>query len=167
MKSSWIGLAAGVLFGVGLVVSGMTDPRNIISFLDFTGHWNPNLAFVMAGAIGVHASLLYVTRRRERAAGATPTPVAVECGEPSVAAAEGRVDGSLVTGAAIFGVGWGLSGYCPAPAIVSLGFGSSASVVFVVASMAGIILAGIKTSAPATDAAHVERREGNENPAIS
>jgi uncharacterized membrane protein YedE/YeeE len=159
MKSSWIGLVAGVLFGVGLVVSGMTDPRNIISFLDFTGHWNPNLAFVMAGAIGVHASVLYVMRRRERAAFVAPSPVAVECGEPSAAATEGRVDGTLVTGAAIFGVGWGLSGYCPAPAIVALGFGSSASVVFVVASMAGIILAGIKTSAPATDAAHVERRE--------
>jgi uncharacterized membrane protein YedE/YeeE len=166
VKSTWIGLAAGVLFGFGLVVSGMTDPRNIISFLDFTGHWNPNLAFVMAGAIGVHASLLYVTRRRERAAGGAPSPPgAEECGEPSAVAAEGRVDGTLITGAAIFGVGWGLSGYCPAPAIVSLGFGSSGSVVFVVASLFGIMLAGIKTTAPATDAAHVERREQAESPA--
>ena len=163
MKPSYVAFAAGLLFGVGLLVSGMTDPRNIVSFLDFTGRWNPNLAFVMVGAIGVHSSVLYFTRRREAASGAD-APIAVECGEPTPASTEGRVDASLLAGAALFGVGWGLGGYCPAPAIVALGFGSASSVVFVIASVAGVLFAGTIATTPATDAAHVERRSGSDDP---
>jgi uncharacterized membrane protein YedE/YeeE len=152
LKATLVGLLAGLLFGVGLVVSGMTDPRNIVGFLDFAGHWNPNLAFVMAGAVGVHATLLFVTKRRERAA-----LVVVEERAAAVDAGARGVDRSLVAGAAIFGVGWGLGGYCPGPAFVAAGFGDATPVVFVVASLAGVVLADRWTTAPAHDHGHLER----------
>jgi uncharacterized membrane protein YedE/YeeE len=116
---------AGLLFGAGLVVSGMTDPRNVVGFLDFAGRWNPKLAFVMAGAVGVHALLLRLHARR-RGAAARSGP-----------GARARIDAPLVCGAAIFGVGWGLSGYCPGPAITALGFGLPAAFGFVAAMIAG------------------------------
>ena len=122
-------LAAGALFGVGLVVSGMTDPRNVIGFLDFTGRWDPRLVAVMAGAVGVHASLLALLARATGGRGARLLPPR-----------NNRIDKPLLLGSAIFGVGWGLSGYCPGPAIVSLGFGARTAVVFVAAMIAGIIL---------------------------
>jgi uncharacterized membrane protein YedE/YeeE len=124
-------LAAGALFGIGLVVSGMTDPRNIISFLDFTGRWDPRLIAVMAGAIGVHASLLALLARSAGGRGARLLP-----------ARNTRIDRPLIVGSAIFGVGWGLSGYCPGPAIVSLGFGAKPAIVFVGAMIVGLILGG-------------------------
>jgi hypothetical protein len=118
-------LVAGALFGVGLVVSGMTDPRNVVGFLDFTGRWNPSLAAVMLGAIGVHFSAL-------RWLGARGYPVVGADARPSI-------DGRLVAGAAIFGVGWGLAGYCPGPAIVALGFGVPSAWAFVIAMVAGVL----------------------------
>jgi uncharacterized membrane protein YedE/YeeE len=124
--------AAGVLFGAGLVVSGMTDPRNVIGFLDFTGRWNPQLIAVMAGAVVVYASLLAWLGR---AGGARLLPPR-----------NNRIDRSLVLGAAIFGVGWGLSGYCPGPAIVSLGSGARGAFVFVAAMIAGLLAAGLVRS---------------------
>ncbi len=104
-----IGLGAGVLFGLGLVIAKMTDPLRIIGFLDILGHWDPHLAFVMVGAIAVHAPFVFLLRRR---------------GKPLLAdklsfAPESRVNTKLVLGAAIFGAGWGLGGYCPGPAIVA------------------------------------------------
>jgi len=120
--------AAGVLFGAGLVVSGMTDPRNVIGFLDFTGRWSPQLIAVMAGAVVVYASLLAWLGR---AGGARLLPPR-----------NNRIDRSLVLGAAIFGVGWGLSGYCPGPAIVSLGSGARGAFVFVAAMIVGLLAAG-------------------------
>jgi uncharacterized membrane protein YedE/YeeE len=127
--------AAGVLFGAGLVVSGMTDPRNVIGFLDFAGRWNPQLIAVMAGAIGVYASLLALLGR---AGGARLLPPR-----------NNRIDRSLLAGAAMFGVGWGLSGYCPGPAIASLGFGARAAFAFVAAMIAGLLAAGlVRTRAP-------------------
>jgi uncharacterized membrane protein YedE/YeeE len=119
---------AGALFGVGLLLAGMTEPRNVLGFLDFAGPWNPRLAFVMAGAIGVHATLLWASARR--GGGVRPW-----------ARRPARLDGQLVAGAAIFGVGWGLSGYCPGPAITSLGFGLPTAVGFVIAMIAGTLLA--------------------------
>jgi len=116
---------AGLLFGMGLVISGMTDPRNVVGFLDFTGRWNPKLAFVMAGAVGIHAVLLRLLARK-RPLGAT-----------SRAGGRARIDAKLVVGSAIFGVGWGLSGYCPGPAITALGFGLPAAFGFVAAMIAG------------------------------
>lgn len=141
MKGRTIGaLIAGALFGVGLVASGMTDPRNVIGFLDFSGHWNPRLVAVMAGAVGVHASLLALLGRVERLRRVRPLP-----------SRKRPIDAALVAGAALFGVGWGLSGYCPGPAIVSLGFGVRTALAFVAAMIAGVVAAGLfrrRTRAP-------------------
>ena len=125
MKRGLAALGAGALFGVGLVVAGMTDPRNVVGFLDFTGRWNPNLAAVMVGAIGVHFGAL-------RALGARGYPVVGADPRP-------WIDGRLVAGAAIFGVGWGLAGYCPGPAVVALGFGAPSAWAFMVAMIAGVL----------------------------
>ena len=125
-------LAAGLLFGAGLVVSGMTDPRNVIGFLDFTGHWNPRLIAVMVGAVGVHATLLALLARAGGGRGARLLPPR-----------NNRVDRPLIVGAALFGIGWGLSGYCPGPAIASLGFGARTAFVFVAAMIVGMIAAGL------------------------
>jgi uncharacterized membrane protein YedE/YeeE len=133
MKRSTVGaLAAGALFGVGLVVSGMADPRNVIGFLDFTGQWNPRLIAVMAGAVGVHATLLALLARAGGGRGARLLPPR-----------NNRIDRPLIVGAALFGIGWGLSGYCPGPAIASLGFGARSAFVFVAAMIAGIVAAGL------------------------
>jgi uncharacterized protein len=135
MKSLGIALVAGALFGAGLLVSGMTDPRNVVGFLDFFGHWNPNLGAVMAGAIGVHAVALRVLARRDDAPESSALSIAPRRG----------VDGKLLLGAAVFGVGWGLGGYCPGPAIVSLASGGLPSVLFVAALVAGVLLADMWT----------------------
>jgi uncharacterized protein len=130
VKASLFALAAGLIFGVGLCVSGMTDPKNILAFLDFTGHWSPNLAGVMVGAIAVHAGWLRFGARQN----AAPP----NCAPPP----RPRVDAALVGGAALFGVGWGLAGYCPGPSIVALGSGALAPCVFVVAMVLGMLLVG-------------------------
>ncbi len=113
-------LACGAIFGVGLCLSGMTDPRNVLAFLDVAGHWSPNLAGVMLGAIAVHATWLRL------AGGAKPVRTGV--------------DAPLIVGAAIFGVGWGLAGYCPGPVIVSLGKGALGVIVFVAMMGLGVLL---------------------------
>ncbi|HEY1533711.1 MAG TPA: DUF6691 family protein [Polyangiaceae bacterium] len=126
MKALSTALLAGLIFGVGLCVSGMTDPKNILAFLDVTGHWSPNLAGVMLGAVAVHAAWLRLGAR------VTAT------GLTSLLAPQARIDGALLGGAALFGVGWGLSGYCPGPAIVALGSGALGTIVFVAAMLVGI-----------------------------
>jgi len=120
-------LGAGLLFGVGLTYSGMVDPRNVVAFLDVTGRWNPNLAGVMVAAIVVHAALL-------RLLGWRPTPASPSLRRPGI-------DRRLIVGSAIFGVGWGLSGYCPGPAVVAVGFGAGRAALFVVALLAGGLVA--------------------------
>jgi uncharacterized membrane protein YedE/YeeE len=131
MKPRLTALFAGALFGVGLVVSGMTDPSKILGFLDFFGRWNPSLMGVMLGAIGVHAAFLYWdARRRGERVQASLLP-------------KRRIDAALVGGSAVFGVGWGLAGYCPGPGIVSLGFGALAPFVFVGTSVLGMLLADV------------------------
>jgi len=122
-------LVAGALFGAGLVVSGMTDPRNVIGFLDFSGHWNPRLVAVMAGAVVVYAGLLRLLGPIVR--GVRPLP-----------ARDNRVDARLVLGAAIFGVGWGLAGFCPGPALAGLASANPSVYLFVMAMLAGQWLAG-------------------------
>jgi uncharacterized membrane protein YedE/YeeE len=121
--------SAGLLFGAGLVVSGMTKPDKVLAFLNPFGAWDPSLAFVMIGAIGVHA-LSYRFSRRLRA------PLAAH--EFHVPAAR-AVDVRLVLGAATFGVGWGLAGYCPGPAVVALGSGNAGAGVFTLALLAGFL----------------------------
>lgn len=127
-----IGLAfsAGALFAVGLAVSGMTQPAKVVGFLDVAGRWDPSLAFVMAGAVGVY----FVAQRWFRNRSTALLGAEIEL------PARHSVDVRLVTGAAIFGVGWGLSGFCPGPALTSLGSGSLAAVVFVVAMGAGMLV---------------------------
>lgn len=129
VKALLTALASGLLFGVGLCISGMTDPANILAFLDVAGKWSPNLAGVMAGAIVVHGSWLRWTARRDAAREEDRTPGGTK-----------RVDVALLVGAALFGVGWGLAGYCPGPAIVALGSGARGAIVFVIAMAAGMIL---------------------------
>ena len=124
-------LGSGLTFGVGLVVSGMTNPAKVLGFLDVFGAWDPSLMFVMVGAIGVHA-LLYRPIMRRKA------PFAAEAF--AVPAAR-RVDARLVAGSAVFGVGWGLSGYCPGPSVVALASGSASVLVFVAALLIGTVLA--------------------------
>lgn len=121
-------LAAGLLFGAGLVISGMTDPRNVLGFLDFFGEWRPELMAVMGGAVVVHALLLGAIRRARRGRVATARPER-----------DRRIDAPLVLGAAIFGIGWGLSGYCPGPSITALGFGALAPFVFVATMIIGLL----------------------------
>jgi len=122
-------LLAGLIFGVGLCVSGMTNPENIAAFLDVFGEWSPNLAGVMLGAIAVHAAWLrWGARKRVAAADQGPS------------GSGRRIDAALVGGAALFGVGWGLSGYCPGPALVALGSGARGAFVFCLAMAAGMLL---------------------------
>jgi uncharacterized protein len=123
-------LFAGALFGAGLVVSGMTEPAKVIGFLDVFGSWDPSLAFVMMGAIGVHALAYRAIRKR-------PAPVIAESFERPSAR---PVDARLIGGAALFGVGWGLGGYCPGPSIVALGTFAPGVVVFVAGLVAGSLL---------------------------
>ena len=132
MKPSLVSLACGLVFGAGLVVSGMTDTAKVQGFLDVSGAWNPALAFVMGAAV-VTCALLYALARRR---GIDPQPKGV---------AKLRVDARLLTGAAVFGVGWGLVGACPAPAIVSVGSGALWSILFVVSMMVGARLESAAT----------------------
>ncbi|AUX41195.1 membrane protein [Sorangium cellulosum] len=142
MRQNAIALLAGVLFAVGLGVSGMTLPSRVLGFLDVAGDWDPSLAFVMAGAVSVHAVAYRVLHWQQRAArsGAAGKPrfplLAGRVDLPTRAA----VDARLLAGAALFGVGWGLAGYCPGPALTSLATGSPEVVVFVAAMIAGMAL---------------------------
>ena len=118
---------AGLLFAAGLGVGGMTQPAKVVGFLDVAGDWDPSLAFVMLGAIALHAAMVRRILRR-------PAPLfAPRFALPT----RQEVDARLVIGAALFGVGWGLVGYCPGPAVTALGGGVPAAVVFVPAMVAG------------------------------
>jgi uncharacterized membrane protein YedE/YeeE len=123
-------LASGALLALGLLVSGMTDPAKILGFLDVTsGHWDPSLAFVMGGALLVHAPIVRLVRAR-------PAPLFdARFHWPRAT----RIDLPLVLGAALFGVGWGLTGYCPGPALVSAAGGASI-LIFLAAMVVGIVL---------------------------
>lgn len=128
MKAFVLAALAGALFAIGLTVGGMTIPAKVTGFLDVGGTWEPQLAFVMGGAIAVYASLLRIIRRR-------PAPLVADRFHWPTASA---IDARLIGGAALFGVGWGLSGYCPGPALTSLVGGGSGAVVFVIAMIVGI-----------------------------
>jgi uncharacterized membrane protein YedE/YeeE len=119
---------AGLVFGIGLVVSGMSNPAKVIGFLDLAGRWDPSLALVMAGAIAVAAPAFALARRRNETFLDTPF----------VSPASRRIEKPLVFGSLLFGIGWGLAGFCPGPAIVALGIGHPKAVVFVVAMIAGM-----------------------------
>ena len=121
---------AGLLFGFGLILSGMTDPAKVRAFLDITGAWNPALAFVMGGAIAAALPAFAWARRHQ-------TTLA---GEPLTLPNRRLIDARLVGGAALFGVGWGLSGLCPGPALVVASSGSLPVLAFIAAMTAGLLL---------------------------
>jgi uncharacterized membrane protein YedE/YeeE len=120
---------AGLVFGIGLLVSGMTDPGKVQGFLDVAGAWDPSLAFVMAGAIAVGFFAFALAKRRAQAflGGAMRLPQRRD------------IDARLVGGSIVFGIGWGLAGFCPGPALVSLGSGEAKAAVFVAAMLAGML----------------------------
>lgn len=123
---------AGVIFGVGLCISGMNRPEKVLGFLDIAGLWDPSLAFVMAGAIGVAFFAFRLAATRARA----------WLGDPMRLPTSTTVDRRLLAGSAIFGLGWGLAGVCPGPGIVDLGFFDPRAAVFVVAMLAGMVAEG-------------------------
>lgn len=128
--SALAAFAAGLVFGMGLLLSGMADPGKVKGFLDLAGTWDPSLAFVMGGAIlvGVFAFALARKRARSFLGGAMHLPEARE------------LDARLVGGSIVFGIGWGLAGFCPGPAIVSLGAGYDQAAAFVAAMLVGMVL---------------------------
>ena len=121
-------LVAGLVFGIGLIVSGMANPAKIRGFLDLAGAWDPSLAAVMAGAIAVGLGAFAVAGRR------TVSYLGAEMQRPKA----GSVDRRLVGGSVLFGVGWGIAGFCPGPALVALGMGEIKAAVFVAAMLAGM-----------------------------
>jgi uncharacterized protein len=126
-----VSAVAGVVFGFGLIVSGMVDPAKVQNFLDFFGTWDPSLAFVMAGAIAVTFTgyRLAFGRGRPLLADGFSLPTRT------------AIDKPLVIGAGLFGVGWGLSGFCPGPAVVSLPLAATGTLVFVPAMLVGMLVA--------------------------
>lgn len=123
-------LLIGALFGAGLSVSRMIDPAKVVGFLDFAGDWDPTLGVVMIGALAAAAPGFALARRRSAPAlgGSFQVP------------ARGDIDGGLLGGAAIFGIGWGLSGFCPGPALAALSTGLWPVFAFVAAMIAGMVL---------------------------
>lgn len=118
----------GLLFGLGLILSGMTDPGKVLAFLDLAGAWDPSLAFVMAGAIAVAFFAFGMARGR------TTALLGGEMHLPGNA----PIDRRLLIGSLVFGVGWGLAGFCPGPAVVAAGAGSAEALVFTLAMIAGM-----------------------------
>lgn len=123
-------LLAGLVFGVGLIVSGMANPSKVLGFLDLAGSWDPSLAFVMIGAIALSVLGVAIARRRTRTV----------LGLPMQWPASTGVTARLVLGSACFGIGWGLAGFCPGPALVALGAGYPKAVGFVAAMLAGMFV---------------------------
>lgn len=133
----------GLLFGLGLCLGGMTQPQKVLGFLDIAGAWDPSLAFVMGGAVSVAFVAFRVLAGRERNLNGAPLAL------PQARA----IDSRLLGGAALFGIGWGLVGFCPGPALIGLGFLSPGAGLFVVAMAAGMILVDTLSALPAPDAA--------------
>ena len=129
MKAKVAAAASGVLFGVGLAISGMTRPEKVVGFLDLAGAWDASLAFVMLGAILVHFLAYRVARRR----------VSPLFDSRFHFPTRKDVDRKLVAGAAVFGIGWGLGGFCPGPGIVAAASGALPAIVFVAAMTVGIL----------------------------
>jgi uncharacterized membrane protein YedE/YeeE len=127
LLSNLVPLAAGLLFGVGLSISGMTDPQKVLGFLDFAGAWNPQLAFVMGGALLITFPAFWWAQRRGKTL----------AGEPLSLPPRSPITRPLVIGAAIFGLGWGLSGVCPGPALLIATGGQGSALLFLAALIAG------------------------------
>ncbi|MEH0664788.1 YeeE/YedE family protein [Vibrio scophthalmi] len=122
-------LLAGVLFGMGMVVSGMADPNKVLGFLDIAGQWDPSLMFVMGGALMVFMPSYFLLIKPKN----KPLAAQTFC-----LAKSKQIDGRLISGAALFGVGWGLAGVCPGPAMASLGLGNVGVWIFFASMMVGL-----------------------------
>ncbi|WP_241202228.1 MULTISPECIES: YeeE/YedE family protein [unclassified Caballeronia] len=120
---------AGLLFGLGLIISGMANPAKILGFLDLAGNWDPSLAFVMIGAVAFASVGFFASRR-------TGKPLLEETKHLPT---KKKIDAQLIVGSAIFGVGWGLAGFCPGPVVVAVGAGKLGAVVFLAAMVAGML----------------------------
>lgn len=120
----------GLIFGLGLIVSGMTNPAKVIGFLDLAGAWDPSLAFVMGGAISIGAGAFTIAKKRQRSL----------LGAPMRLSNATELDKGLLAGSLVFGIGWGLSGFCPGPAVVSAAAGQPKALIFVVSMLAGMAL---------------------------
>jgi uncharacterized membrane protein YedE/YeeE len=126
----FLSLLAGLVFGVGLILSGMANPAKVLGFLDLAGPWDPSLAFVMAGAIAVGAVAFAVARKR------TTSFLGLQMRLPT----SRQLDRRLIVGSVLFGIGWGIAGFCPGPALVALGMGYGKAASFVGAMLAGMVV---------------------------
>ena len=124
------GFVSGLAFGLGLILAGMTDPMKVKGFLDLAGAWDPSLALVMGGAIAMGVLAFALARRRQRSWTGTPMEIPTNR----------TIDRRLVAGGVLFGIGWGIGGFCPGPALVALGSGMGAAAVFVAAMLAGMVI---------------------------
>ena len=124
-------LVSGLIFGIGLIVSGMTDPAKVLNFLDFTGTWDPSLAFVLGGAVAVTLLGYQIVHRGSRPMFA----------EQFYLPQSREIDRPLIAGAVIFGIGWGLGGFCPGPAVTSLSLHAPGTLVFLPSMLIGMWLA--------------------------
>ncbi|MBS8239090.1 YeeE/YedE family protein [Marinobacter lipolyticus] len=130
MKYSLAAFASGLIFGLGLILSGMANPEKVLGFLDLAGLWDPSLAFVMGGAILVGLVAFGLARKR------TLSFLGFDMKLPT----SSRIDKRLMGGSLLFGVGWGIAGFCPGPGLVALGAGEQKAAVFVAAMLAGMAI---------------------------
>jgi uncharacterized membrane protein YedE/YeeE len=130
---------AGLVFGFGLILSGMANPAKVLGFLDLAGAWDPSLALVMAGAIAVGIFAFALARNR------TESYLGLDMKMPAAR----RIDRRLIGGSVVFGIGWGIAGFCPGPGLVALGMGEWKAAVFVAAMLAGMALFELLERRPA------------------
>ncbi|WP_193165428.1 YeeE/YedE family protein [Microbulbifer hainanensis] len=129
-KTTVTALVSGLLFGLGLLLSGMANPEKVLGFLDLLGAWDPSLALVMGGAIAVGLPVFFIAGRRGRTL----------LGDQIQMPTRRDIDRPLVVGSLLFGMGWGLAGFCPGPAVVATGAGEPKALIFTVAMLVGMIL---------------------------
>lgn len=128
-----IAALVGLIFGLGLLVSGMANPQKVLGFLDLAGPWDPSLALVMGGAIAVGLVGFAIARKRQRSL----------LGEPMQLPSRTDIDAPLLVGSALFGIGWGLAGYCPGPALTGITVGMPSAIIFSAAMLVGMVLFGL------------------------
>jgi len=133
-------LLSGIVFGLGLILAGMSNPRKVLSFLDITGLCDPSLIFVMAGAIGVGIVAFTIAKKRTKAL----------LGDVMHMPTKQDIDRKVIVGGLVFGIGWGIAGICPGPALVLLGAGSKQGVIFLIAMLIGIVLYSVISNARKT-----------------
>lgn len=120
----------GLIFGLGLILAGMINPAKVLAFLDLSGNWDPSLALVMGGGVAVGLGAFFVAKKQTLS----------YFGQPTLLPVATSIDKRLVFGSLLFGTGWGLTGFCPGPAMVSLAFGNQGVYVFVIAMLAGMVI---------------------------